>query len=560
VAPGQTCLIHAGTYSEKITIKNSGTSLLPITFTGETGVYLDQIFVGTVDNTACASNITLNNLSVGSASNFSYGVVNVNRCSNSVIIKNSTVDAFNVTGIEGVSLYGNNATLSNSTIQNIDNTYFISVGEGDRRDGASAANITVTRNLLRNGKDADAFRVHGINHVISFNEVKDIDKDALVDRNHGDFVQWFTNDNDCLHSYNVQNILIEGNYVHDIKNQVWYGNNVCQTYGAVTDNIIFRNNIFYKVGLMSQDHGEILTNLKVYNNIFDTVGYMYYLYGTQRSYSTQAISFGAKTSGVEVKNNVFLNSSDTPTSLTQGCYSTNNPAGLIAINNYCAGSGYTAKAKYYFTEVSPSINGGDPKFINLIAQDYHLLAGSPLIGVGANLSSSFGADKDGSTRSQTSTWDIGAYTFSKVATSTSTSTPSVSTTTPPVATTTSPADITSPVISLFAPDSPLPSSTIETPVSVSTDEVAVCRYSFVSSQNYSLMPNIFSTTGARTHTVNITGLIDGSIKSVYIRCSDTSGNTNSGDFIVNIEVSSPIVSTSTQTTKPTKVSPAKGRK
>jgi hypothetical protein len=100
-------------------------------------------------------------------------------------------------------------------------------------------------------------------------------------------------------------------------------------YGTIVDNITFRNNVFYRVGIMAQDHGETQTNIKVYNNVFHTVGHMYYLYGAQRSFSSHAILFKSKTSGVEVKNNIFLNCGDEPEMDYKGCYSTNNAAGLI---------------------------------------------------------------------------------------------------------------------------------------------------------------------------------------------------------------------------------------
>jgi hypothetical protein len=384
VSAGQTCLVYEGVYDETVVILRSGTSMDRINFRGLGNVYVNRIIVGEYDNPTGADYITLDNLIIGSNSYSGYGVVYVNRRSDNVIVNECTIDGHNIVDSPGISLFGNNGLMENSIVQNIDDTYAVSVGEGDRRDGLSTENITVTNNVIQNSKDTDAFRVHGINHTISHNEVRNVVRDDYVDREHPDFVQWFTNDNDCAHSYDVRNILIENNYVHDIESQVWYGNNICQNEGSITDNIIFRNNIFYRVGMMSQDHGENLTNLKIYNNIFDEVGYMYYMYGTQRSYSTYAISFGPNSTGVEVKNNVFLNCSDTPSSAYQGCYSTTNPSGLTASNNYCAGSEYSMKAAYHFNEFT-GINGGDPKFVNETSQDYRLLNSSPLIDAGVDV-------------------------------------------------------------------------------------------------------------------------------------------------------------------------------
>jgi hypothetical protein len=52
---------------------------------------------------------------------------------------------------------------------------------------------------------------------------------------------------------------------------------------------------------------------------------------------------------------------------------------------------------------------GDPLFVNPGAGDYHVQTGSPAIGAGVNLSSSFTTDYAGTTR--TPPWTIGAYQF-----------------------------------------------------------------------------------------------------------------------------------------------------
>ncbi len=410
--------IAAGTYPEEVTIDVSGTGPSDrITFIGSDSVYVNRLYLGNPDNTGEADYITLSNLIVGIDSNPStYSIIHVNRTSDYAIITGCTIGAHNAIGLEGVSLYGDHGILTGSTVQNIDNTYAVSVGEGDRRDGSSTNGIVATRNIIQNNKDSDAFRIHGINHTISDNEVRNIEKDAVVDRNHGDFVQWFPNDNDCANSPDVRNILIEGNYVHDANVQVWYGNNVCESYGTIVDNIIFRNNIFYKVGMQSQDHGETVTNIKVYNNVFHTVGCLYYSFGNQRTYSTHAISFSSKSSGVEVRNNIFLNCGDEPAVSTKGWYATNNPSGFSASNNYVGGPLYAVKNTnpvydtYWAEPTSSSINGGDPRFVDEANHHYRLAAGSPLINAGTTIAG-FSTDKAGTLRPQGSAWDIGAYEY-----------------------------------------------------------------------------------------------------------------------------------------------------
>ena len=55
---------------------------------------------------------------------------------------------------------------------------------------------------------------------------------------------------------------------------------------------------------------------------------------------------------------------------------------------------------------------GDPKFVSIANNDFHLTSGSPAIDGGANLGSPYDTDKDGNSRG--SSWDIGAYEYGGV--------------------------------------------------------------------------------------------------------------------------------------------------
>ena len=123
------------------------------------------------------------------------------------------------------------------------------------------------------------------------------------------------------YSYSIQNVVIEGNYVHDMESQVYFGSNVCYTSGTVVKDIIFRNNIFSRVAFMGQTWGnDPMTNISFFNNVFYKVGYKYYLYGTTRSYATHAISASAGVTESESKNNVFLECGDEPALTSKGWY------------------------------------------------------------------------------------------------------------------------------------------------------------------------------------------------------------------------------------------------
>jgi hypothetical protein len=51
------------------------------------------------------------------------------------------------------------------------------------------------------------------------------------------------------------------------------------------------------------------------------------------------------------------------------------------------------------------------------------------------------------------------------------------------------------------------------------------------------MPNTFTTTGAKTHSANLSVLTNGSSYTYCVRCKDTSNNVNTSDYLVNFSVS-----------------------
>ena len=49
--------------------------------------------------------------------------------------------------------------------------------------------------------------------------------------------------------------------------------------------------------------------------------------------------------------------------------------------------------------------------------------------------------------------------------------------------------------------------------------------------------NTFSSTGTTVHSTLVTGLVNGSNYSYYVRCQDAAGNTNPDDFVITFWVS-----------------------
>ena len=99
------------------------------------------------------------------------------------------------------------------------------------------------------------------------------------------------------------------------------------------------------------------------------------------------------------------------------------------------------------------------------------------------------------------------------------------------------ADTTPPQrINLF-PTGTLPAGTIETQISVSTNEPGYCRYSTEAGQSYSSMRERFSSYQSKTlHTDTVKGLTDNKIFEYYVRCRDLKGNKNTSDAQIRFGV------------------------
>ncbi|MFA4941285.1 MAG: choice-of-anchor Q domain-containing protein [Patescibacteria group bacterium] len=102
-----------------------------------------------------------------------------------------------------------------------------------------------------------------------------------------------------------------------------------------------------------------------------------------------------------------------------------------------------------------------------------------------------------------------------------------------------PADATPPVRSNGSPSGTLAADTTSTTLSLSTNEIATCRWSTTPNTAYANMVNTFSSTGATSHSTSISGLTNGASYTYYIRCSDQIGNSNTDDFSINFSIALP---------------------
>jgi hypothetical protein len=99
-------------------------------------------------------------------------------------------------------------------------------------------------------------------------------------------------------------------------------------------------------------------------------------------------------------------------------------------------------------------------------------------------------------------------------------------------------DTTAPIISNSSPSGTLAFGTTQTTLSLTTNEIADCRYSTTAGTPYSSISNTFSTSSGTSHSTTVSGLQNGQAYDYYIRCQDTAGNENTTDFTISFSVSS----------------------
>ncbi|MES2216238.1 MAG: peptidoglycan-binding protein, partial [Patescibacteria group bacterium] len=97
-------------------------------------------------------------------------------------------------------------------------------------------------------------------------------------------------------------------------------------------------------------------------------------------------------------------------------------------------------------------------------------------------------------------------------------------------------DTTPPVLSAGAPSGAQPSGTTQTTLQVTTNKAATCKYSTSAGQSYASMANTFNNTGGTTHYSTLTGLVDGTSYTYYVRCRTTAANPNLSDYTVSFSV------------------------
>ncbi len=107
---------------------------------------------------------------------------------------------------------------------------------------------------------------------------------------------------------------------------------------------------------------------------------------------------------------------------------------------------------------------------------------------------------------------------------------------------TQPSDSTPPVRSNGAPSGVLPAGTTTATITLSTNELATCRFSTTAGTSYDAMIRTFASSG-QSHAADVVGLNNGQAYTYYVRCSDTASNKNSDDFMITFSVAAGCIDT-----------------
>jgi PKD repeat protein len=305
-----------------------------------------------------------------------------------------------------------NCIISNNVFQAIDWIQICMYGQSN----------LVAGNVFRDGNDqADTFRIWGRGHRVVGNLMTNV---SILRENHTDWYQIFgpdpallgravtTNDYDW-----AKDIVFEANTVVNSQAQICMIETFSNPPGWFT-NIVFRNNQFINVAYQGNIDGD---GTKWYNNLFYRVNFVN---------AGHVFAFGGPKGsayGTEIMNCAFVACGN---GFNYGWYPIVGDSGatnwnLKADYNFVCGSNFVAMPvappdngqRFRSQGQDPhSINGGDPGFLSLAANDFRLGPNSPLIGGGTNLSSMFRTDYSGFPRPTTGAWDIGPFIYSPNAT------------------------------------------------------------------------------------------------------------------------------------------------
>jgi hypothetical protein len=377
---GDTVIVQAGTYAERVSETTSGTAGNPITYTTNGLVHVGGYQL--TGNYVTVDGFDLTGASVPALSAF------VLVQANNVTLRNLSVVNPAHTAIFGIRvMYGNytNCWMENIRLTNLWYVNFMMSGNY----------CTITNCSITSTTSWDAFRILGSNNRIIDNHVT---MTRGTDEEHTDLFQAYTTPGDIM-----TNNVIEGNLFGPFDMQVQPSMIDDDSTGHCAD-WTWRNNVF--IGPSAAMHIQV-PNFKFYNNVF---------YGmfTDSGITLTGDPGWAYANNTIFRNNLWVECGEDPDDPYIGWYTIGSGVtGTDSDYNLVIGTGGgTTKIGFVAggREVH-SLNGVSPLFVDpgsFLAPAYKLEEGSPCLNAGTTIAS-FNFDYDGTTRPQGAAWDMGAY-------------------------------------------------------------------------------------------------------------------------------------------------------
>jgi hypothetical protein len=407
-APGDTIIVRSGNYTVTgpTTIANKqGTSSAVLTIRGEgmpvfstSTLYDIDVWQGilTIEN---SSWVRVEGIRLENSGWFSFKVDN---SSNITLDGNQTY----ISLASAVYTYESN----NITVTNNDVSRFCDQKERIRgstcQEGMSLVKtngFNVSYNLVHDAFQGDGMNPGGgegidakegsKNGIISFNTVYNLVQVGIY-----------------VDAWNVltENIEIYGNKVYNVAHGISLGSEA----GGTLRNVSVHDNLVYNIGYhgISIGSDEAVSgqreNIKIYNNTVTRSGFTAYkppwcsLYGCG-DWGSGILIDSSKVSGISIHDNISVNNH----SAQLGVFYAASSAYSINTNILWPQTGYTWANETFGTNAIIA----DPVFVNASANDFHLQATSPAIGVGVG-GDPLNVDADGQTRPS---WpiDLGAFIY-----------------------------------------------------------------------------------------------------------------------------------------------------
>ena len=427
VSAGDTLLIRAGAYNEKVHLSVSGTASAYITisaYPGETAI-LDGTGIVTPRYTLIAENVSYVKISGLTLCNVLLtepdGIV-IRGKSSFLEIRNNTI--YNIrcsspsTGNgHAILILGNNPLFTiNNIIIDSNEIYNIVPGRSEALTvNGNVQYFTVSNNIVHDignigidiaghfGACSDPARDQARNGIVSGNIIYNCQSPNGGGAAAGLYVD------------GAKDILLERNIVHDTQRGLEVG---CENYGTTTSGITVRDNIIYnnlKSGLWMGGYNPTHAGKVVNSRAFNNICYKNDVSGAHEGELTVAV-----VDGVEIKNNVFYGSGGyllsgggvdaSHINNLQSDYNiwyTESPANIFVVS----GSNYSFGQYRTMTGREKNSRFVAPLFVDAQKKDFHPAELSPVINAGdpSYVAAADERDFDGLTRVEDGRIDCGAF-------------------------------------------------------------------------------------------------------------------------------------------------------